>query len=126
MYNGIMFSWKTWSFGVLLWVLAIAPVYPNASYDRLKRTPVRTDTVRQRTSSKDIRSGRRMSTSAYPVRIEVTGRAVKVDSDHVQLLPIYTRGGVLKMTIRLNKGTNWLTGIPRGNYFINNRPVAVK
>ena len=30
------------------------------------------------------------------------------------------------MTIRLNKGTNWLTGIPRGNYFINNRPVAVK
>ena len=67
-----------------------------------------------------------MSTSTYPVRIEVHARAVMLHSDHVQLLPIYTRGGVLKMTLRLNKGTNWLSGLPRGNYFINNRPVAVK
>ena len=93
--------------------------------DRSKPKQDRVDTI-QRVGSADIKSGRRMSTSTYPVRIEVHWRAVMLHSDHVQLLPIYTRGGVLKMTLRLNKGTNWLSGLPRGNYFINNRPVAVK
>lgn len=111
--------------GILLWVLALVSVYPRDVVSRDKQRQDRVDTI-QRVSSGDVRSGRRMSTSAYPVRIEVHGRAVMLHSDHVQLLPIYTRGGVLKMTIRLNKGTNWLSGLPRGNYFINNRPVAVK
>ena len=111
--------------GGLLWLVALVAVYSGVSVDRSKPKQDRVDTI-QRVGSGDIRSGRRRSTSTYPVRIEVHGRAVMLHSDHVQLLPIYTRGGVLKMTLRLNKGTNWLSGLPRGNYFINNRPVAVK
>ena len=67
----------------------------------------------------------KMSTSAYPVQISVTGRVVQIQSDHNQLLPIYTHSGVLYLTARLNKGTNWLSGLPRGHYFINNRPITI-
>lgn len=117
---------KTLACGIFFWVLALLPAHSACALNAERQSPVRADTLQQRTSSKDLRGGRRMSTSAYPVRIEVHGRAVMIHSDHVQLLPIYTRGGVLKMTLRLNKGTNWLSGLPRGNYFINNRPVAIK
>ena len=40
-------------------------------------------------------------------------------------LTIYTNSGVLYLTARLNKGTNWLGGLPRGRYFINNRPITI-
>ena len=109
-----------------LWTLASVPVCRAGKGRDVLRHALPADTLQQRTSSKDIRRGHRMSTSAYPVRIETHGRVVMIHSDHVQLLPIYTRGGVLKMTLRLKKGTNWLSGLPRGNYFINNRPVAIK
>ena len=66
-----------------------------------------------------------MSTSAFPVQITVTGRVVQIQSDHNQLLPIYTHSGVLYLTARLNKGINWLGGLPRGRYFINNRPITI-
>ena len=121
-----MGNWKTLACGISLWTLTFVPARPVGSIGVERYPQTRADTLQQRTSSKDLRGGRRMSTSAYPVRIEVHGRAVMIHSDHVQLLPIYTRGGVLKMTLRLNKGTNWLSGLPRGNYFINNRPVTVK
>ena len=75
--------------------------------------------------SPEIPSSRKMSTSAYPVKITVTGRAVQIQSDHNQLLPIYTRNGVLYLTTRLNKGTNWLGGLPQGHYFINNKPITI-
>lgn len=68
---------------------------------------------------------RKMNTSAFPVQINVTGRIVQIQSDHNQLLPIYNQYGVLYMTARLNKGTNWLGGLPRGRYFINNRPITI-
>ena len=70
-------------------------------------------------------SSRRMQTSVFPVQINVTGRVVQVQSDHSQLLPIYTRSGILYLTARVNKGNNWLSGLPRGHYFINNRPVTI-
>lgn len=70
-------------------------------------------------------ASRKMSTSAYPVQLNVIGRAVQIQSDHSQLLPIYNQNGVLYMTARLNKGTNWLGGLPRGKYFINNRPITI-
>ena len=76
-------------------------------------------------SSPELPSSRKMNTSAYPVQITVTGRVVQIQSDHNQLLPIYTHGGVLYLTARLNKGTNWLGGLPRGHYFINNRPITI-
>ena len=67
-----------------------------------------------------------MQTSVFPVQISVTGRAVQVQSDRAQLLPIYTSSGYLYLTVRLSKGTNWLGGLPRGRYFINNRPVTIQ
>ena len=73
----------------------------------------------------EIPSSRKMNTSAYPVQISVTGRVVQIQSDRNQLLPIYTHNGVLYLTARLNKGTNWLGGLPRGHYFINNRPITI-
>lgn len=73
----------------------------------------------------EMPSNRKMNTSVYPVQITVTGRVVQIQSDHNQLLPIYTNSGVLYLTARLNKGTNWLGGLPRGHYFINNKPVKI-
>jgi len=75
--------------------------------------------------SPETSSSRKMNTSAYPVQISVTGRAVQIQSDHNQILPIYTGNGVLYLIARLNKGSNWLGGLPRGRYFINNRPITI-
>ena len=73
----------------------------------------------------ELNIGSRMSTSIFPVKITVIGRAVQIQSDHNQLLPIYTHNGVLYLTARLTKGTNWLGGLPRGRYFINNKPITI-
>lgn len=70
-------------------------------------------------------SVRRMSTSAYPVQMLVVGRAVRVQSPENQVLPIYTSTGGFYMVMRLTKGTNWLNGLPRGRYFINNRTITI-
>lgn len=121
-----MGNWRIVAYAFCLWVLALMLVYPASSFAVEPQGRAKADTLQQRTSTKDMRLGRKMSTSAYPVKIETHGRVVMIHSDYVQLLPIYTRGGVLKMTLRLEKGTNWLNGLPRGNYFINNRPVTVK
>lgn len=75
--------------------------------------------------SPEMPSSRKMNTSTYPVKIMVSGRAVQIQSDHNQILPIYTQNGVLYLTTRLNKGTNWLGGLPRGRYFINNKPITI-
>lgn len=73
----------------------------------------------------EIPVSRKMTTSAFPVQISVMGRVVQIQSDRNQLLPIYNQNGVLYLTARLNKGTNWLGGLPRGRYFINNRPITI-
>jgi len=73
----------------------------------------------------ELNIGNRMSTSIFPVKITVIGRAVQIQSDRNQLLPIYTHNGVLYLTARLTKGTNWLGGLPRGRYFINNKPITI-
>lgn len=70
-------------------------------------------------------SRRRMSTSAYPVQMLVVGRAVRVQSPENQVLPIYTATGGFYMVMRLTKGTNWLNGLPKGRYFINNRTITI-
>jgi len=68
---------------------------------------------------------KKMSTSAYPIRMYVTGHVVKIESDHNQVLPIYNQNGVFLMAMRLSKGMNSLAGLPRGWYFVNNRPVKI-
>lgn len=68
---------------------------------------------------------RRMASSAFPVQMQVKGVSLLIISDYSQLLPIYTRGGTFYMAMRLNKGKNWLNGLPRGCYIINNRNISI-
>ena len=89
---------------------------------RVRQNP---DSLVMAMPSPEMPSTRKMNTSAYPVQISVTGRVVQIQSDRNQLLPIYTQNGILYLTARLNKGTNWLGGLPRGHYFINNRPITI-
>ena len=97
----------------------------NNSIKLLLRKLKRHDTLVVAVPNPEIPSSRKMNTSAFPVQITVMGRAVQIQSDYNQLLPIYTGNGVLYLTARLNKGTNWLGGLPRGRYFINNRPLTI-
>ncbi len=69
--------------------------------------------------------GQRLASSTFPVRMKVQGSALCVTSEYCQLLPIYTRGGTFYMAMRLNKGLNWLNGLPRGRYLINNQPICI-
>ena len=67
----------------------------------------------------------RMLSSAQPVEIRQQGRYLCVTSRHAQLLPVYSASGTLYSSFRLSKGTNWLNGLPRGSYFINNRKFTI-
>lgn len=58
--------------------------------------------------------------SVYPVEIKKKGGSLLVTSGHSQVLPIYKDNGVFFGLFRLNKGTNWISGLPRGTYIINN------
>lgn len=110
---------------LLLLVASICWPADGAVRKRKVRRHHEPDTMMAPFVSLEMPSGGKMSTSAYPIQITITGRAVRIQSDHDQLLPIYTRSGVLYLTARLSKGTNWLSGLPRGHYFINNRPVNI-
>ena len=57
--------------------------------------------------------------------MQVMRGMVRIQSEHSQILPIYRQNGSFYMVMRLNKGVNWLNGLPRGRYFINNRPIAI-
>ena len=68
----------------------------------------------------------RMMQSAYPVKLAVKGRSLRINSKHEQVLPIYTQGGTLYLAMQLTPGVNWLNGLPRGRYRINNRTINIK
>lgn len=68
----------------------------------------------------------RMAHSAYPVKLMVKGQSLRITSKHEQVLPIYTQGGVLYLAMQLTPGVNWLNGLPRGRYRINNRTIRIK
>ncbi len=114
---------------VLMLVTAVSiSVMGTSGRQRLtvRRSSADTTSVRIQVRDRDMGVQRRMNTSLYPVQMQVSGRAVLIKSDYNQILPIYTRSGSFYMAMRLNKGSNWLNGLPRGTYFINNRPVTVK
>lgn len=83
------------------------------------------DTIVDRRQSEGIDMQVRMVQSAYPVQINIVGNAISIKSNYNQILPIYTEGGAFYAAFRLNKGTNWLSGLPRGTYYINNRKVTI-
>lgn len=68
----------------------------------------------------------KMSHSAYPVRMRVVGNAVRIQSTESQILPIYTHNKTFYLVMRLNKGINWLNGLPKGRYYINSELVTIK
>lgn len=111
---------------ICLLVLAASLCRPAWGAMRKTRKNKRPDTLLMADRSPEMPSSRKMSTSAFPVKITLMGRALQIQSDQNQLLPIYTHTGVLYLTARLNKGTNWLGGLPRGRYFINNRPITIE
>lgn len=89
--------------------------------------PQRTDSLTQSkalTSEPDEMRGR-MMTSPLPVTLRQQGRQICVQSRYNQLLPIYTEGGTFYTAFRLSKGTNWITGLPKGTYLINNRKFTI-
>lgn len=71
-----------------------------------------------------IYKNRRVS-STYPVEIRVRRSALLVTSKYSQMLPVYKGNGVFYGLFRLNKGTNWISGLPKGIYIINNAKVVV-
>lgn len=107
-------------------LLQIAAVAPTGVY-RHRRVPQNQDSiVRLVPREGDHDARRKMSTSAYPVQMNVVGGALRVQSPENQILPVYTGTGSFYLFMRLNKGVNWLNGLPRGRYFINNRLVIIK
>lgn len=67
----------------------------------------------------------KMLNSAFPVNIQLKGTRLCVTSKYVQLLPVYNEKGVFYGMFRLNKGTNWISGLPKGVYYVNNRKVSI-
>ena len=112
---------------IILLLLAAILCWPAEGALRKRKVQARRnpDSLVVAMPSPEMSISRKMSTSAFPVQITVTGRVVQIQSDRGQLLPIYNQNGVLYLTARLNKGTNWLGGLPRGRYFINNRPITI-
>ena len=109
--------------GALLEVTAAAPA---GFLHKTERTQKQDTTIRVIQRDGDRSISRKMSHSAYPVRMQVVGNAIRLDSPESQILPIYTQNGTFYLIVRLNKGTNWLNGLPKGKYFINNRLLAIK
>lgn len=67
----------------------------------------------------------RKVSSSFPVQVKVKGTSLYVTSKHNQMLPVYKGNGVFFGLFRLNKGTNWISGLPRGTYIINNSKITV-
>lgn len=109
--------------GALLEITAAAPA---CFLHKTERTQKQDTTIRVIQRDGDRVVTRKMSHSAYPVQMSVVGNAVRVESPENQILPIYTHTGTFYLIVRLNKGTNWLNGLPKGRYFINNRLIAIK
>ncbi|MBO7067748.1 MAG: hypothetical protein J6W52_03585 [Bacteroidaceae bacterium] len=106
-------------------LLAVLVLLPLGASQRKKRIVTKPDTTSLVAKIQDFGQTGRMSCSTFPVKIHTSGRAVQIQSEHSQILPIYTRTGAFYMAVRLNKGVNWLNGLPRGHYFINNRPITI-
>lgn len=63
--------------------------------------------------------------SRYPVVIRKKGSSLMVTSKNVQLLPVYKANGRFFGMFHLTKGTNWICGLPKGNYLINDVRISI-
>ena len=108
----------------LLALLTLASVQVLADRQEMRRL-VR-DSLSVTTPSWSETPTSRMMQSAYPVKLTVKGRSLRINSKYEQVLPIYTQGGTLYLAMQLTPGVNWLNGLPRGRYRINNRTINIK
>lgn len=97
---------------------------PERQNQPVHRTKVDSLRAVMRTSEVFQLHGRMMS-SPLPVEISQQGRQLCIKSRYAQLLPIYTASGTYYSSLRLTKGTNWLSGLPRGAYMINNHRYTI-
>jgi len=111
-------------------LVVIFPLKTSAATDNQRSVTtsqrMRFDTLQhmvRRLEMPQLRS--RMLTSPLPVEIRQQGRQLCIKSQYNQLLPIYTASGTYYSSMRLAKGTNWLTGLPRGAYMINNHRYTI-
>jgi hypothetical protein len=104
-------------FTMSVFVVSAASVQSAERRDSLQRRSVPTEI-------RDFRRGGMMS-SPLPVTIHQQGRQLCVTSRYNQLLPVYSANGTYYSAFRLAKGTNWLTGLPRGGYIINNKRYVI-
>lgn len=112
--------------GVLL--LAMLATGQRASADGSRSRVGAGDSLSLRIGSSawgELNPAGKMMQSAYPVTLLVRGNSLRVNSKYRQVLPIYTHGGSLYMAMHLTPGVNWLNGLPRGRYRINNRTVSI-
>lgn len=118
-------SMKALSVGIMMLFVGISLTAGNKVQHAANPPKIEVDTTNLQNQMRDLSIRQRMSSSAFPIQMYISGRSIRVVSDHNQILPIYTQSGAFYMAMRLNKGTNWLTGLPRGRYFINNRPIRI-
>ncbi len=117
--------WKTLVSGVVISLLGLTFATAHILVESSTQNQVQEDTIKETNRLRELPQTLHMTASLYPVMIKSQGRTVMIRSDHAQLLPVYTGNGSFYMMWRLSKGVNWLNGLPRGRYFINNRPITV-
>lgn len=107
-------------------LIAILLVANEAIAERKISQRMTKDSLTITTSTWQEGPSKRMAQSAYPVKLRVLGRSLRITSKHEQVLPIYTQGGTLYLAMQLTPGVNWLNGLPSGRYRINNRTIRIK
>lgn len=91
-----------------------------------KHTKIVQDTVLQASHEAETVTMRtQMVKSAHPVTIKISGNSICVKSKYQQTLPIYSQNGIFYAAFRLMRGTNWLSGLPKGTYVINNKKITI-
>ena len=108
----------------VVWLVCVCDLYavpsPNLQHLQRRDTIVRRELMPETPA---IRS--RMMSSSLPVDIKQQGRYLCVTSRYSQLLPVYRTNGTLYTAFRITKGTNWLSGLPMGAYYINTRRFTI-
>lgn len=111
----------------IIYLLAVLAFCMGNLYAQNVNHALRTNMI---VSDADVNEGRevlktKMLNSAFPVTVQLKGNRLCVTSKYVQLLPVYNEKGVFYGMFRLNKGTNWIGGLPKGIYYINNRKISI-
>ena len=110
---------------VLFLLMALSTMYANVPLEwGSERLQDSVSKVVVKDEDKVLRN--KMSLSAYPVQLRLVGSAVCVQSPERQILPIYNENGAFYLIMRLNKGTNWINGLPKGKYYINKKLISIQ